>query len=520
MRIEEYSEILINDLKKISPEAKIEKMQDLMINFDDKYVFLLVNLHDTETRLQIHRCKNLERVYTMVIYNDKDCVMTSPYNYRSAFNIVYRELFNATICAHCGKLLKTDSAELIRLNYVDVCKDCCEKLYDCCEECHKMELKENFKEIDGERVCSACQRSCINTDFPENETHLSKNCFYSSNKWYYKKYLEEKGLQIVRCTCCGSDKLSSDITDFYGYKICKDCKNSQNREDSSIRGYHRDPLRFYFDDENKPSCEGKKFKGFGIELEVETSDSYDYDDEYDDDDYDDDCEREDFSGFSARSSILRLVDYPKLKEIYYEHDGSLSNGFEIITQPHTEKSFKNMRWKEILEKLKEEHCLSHDTDTCGYHIHVSRNLFGEDEDEQEDNIAKVIMFYEYFWEEILRFSRRTSGEIGDWAARYSLSRGDIEIAKEISKDKNKGRYYAVNCENSNTIEFRIFKGTLNYETFMASFDLTARLVENSKNISWDNLYELKLWLNGIEENTINYMKKRNCFEEFYKGENE
>ena len=47
----------------------------------------------------------------------------------------------------------------------------------------------------------------------------------------------------------------------------------------------------------------------------------------------------------------------------------------------------------------------------------------------------------------------------------------IETTHKNAKDKHLGRYVAVNLENYNTIEFRIFRGTLNYKTFIATLQL-------------------------------------------------
>ena len=45
------------------------------------------------------------------------------------------------------------------------------------------------------------------------------------------------------------------------------------------------------------------------------------------------------------------------------------------------------------------------------------------------------------------------------------------------------RYYAVNLTNSETVEIRLWKGTLNPETFEATLRFTARLAEICKIIT-------------------------------------
>jgi hypothetical protein len=46
-----------------------------------------------------------------------------------------------------------------------------------------------------------------------------------------------------------------------------------------------------------------------------------------------------------------------------------------------------------------------------------------------------------------------------------------KVDGELTKYQNRDRYAALNWQNDNTVEFRIFRGTLKYETFMASMEL-------------------------------------------------
>lgn len=63
------------------------------------------------------------------------------------------------------------------------------------------------------------------------------------------------------------------------------------------------------------------------------------------------------------------------------------------------------------------------------------------------------------------------------------------------KNSSDSRYYAVNLENWNTIEFRMYRGTLNLSTIMATLQFTKALCFYAKNteleecmkISWNDL---------------------------------
>lgn len=47
---------------------------------------------------------------------------------------------------------------------------------------------------------------------------------------------------------------------------------------------------------------------------------------------------------------------------------------------------------------------SHQAGTCGLHVHVNRNAFGETEAQQDAAIARILYFFEKNWEELLKFS--------------------------------------------------------------------------------------------------------------------
>ena len=57
----------------------------------------------------------------------------------------------------------------------------------------------------------------------------------------------------------------------------------------------------------------------------------------------------------------------------------------------------------------------------------------------------------------------------------------IRLGLTKGYQEHSARYYAVNLTNSETVEIRLWKGTLNPETFEATLRFTARLAEICKN---------------------------------------
>ena len=101
-----------------------------------------------------------------------------------------------------------------------------------------------------------------------------------------------------------------------------------------------------------------------------------------------------------------------LEHIYIKHDGSLEDGMEIVTHPMTlGYHLAEMPWGTVVAQAVHMGYTSHKACTCGLHVHVNRDAFGETQEEQEAVIARILFFVENHWNELLRFSRRTRDQM-------------------------------------------------------------------------------------------------------------
>ena len=119
---------------------------------------------------------------------------------------------------------------------------------------------------------------------------------------------------------------------------------------------------------------------------------------------------------------------------------------------------------------------SHQACTCGLHIHISCLAFGRTAAQQEAAIARLLYFVEKHWNELLKFSRRTNRQLERWAARYGYKDTPKEMM-DHAKSYHYGRYTCVNLTNEDTVEIRIFRGTLKYNTLAATIQLTDHLCD-------------------------------------------
>lgn len=203
------------------------------------------------------------------------------------------------------------------------------------------------------------------------------------------------------------------------------------------------------------------------------------------------------------------------ERIYCKHDGSLDDGFEIVTHPMTLNYHqKSMPWPELLRKAVDMGYQSHKARTCGLHIHVNRDAFGATEEAQDACIARILYFVEKHWDELLKFSRRTQNQLDRWAARYGYKDQPMEILDRAKKGRGNGRYSCINLQNQDTIEFRIFRGTLKYNTLIATLQLVNKLCDVAISMP-DELLRPLAWTTFVsritEPELIQYLKERRLY---------
>lgn len=391
-------------------------------------------------------------------------------------------------CKECGSLF-FDQNKLDEIGYGDdlikvpdnnlgvnnLCGYCDD--YRRCGYCGRIEDEDNlyYVENDQDYVCGCCRDygsfnycdecgALINTDSSNDSIYTDDDRFF----------------------CC------SDCAEEYGYHWSEryDCwtRDDDYEEDEHpyVKDYHS---HSYIVQGTRPSNMKHDYL-IGCELEVDGSDYRDKEDSF----------------------YEKLLSISK-NRVFFETDGSLGLGFENITQPMYENDFKAFNWEEYLKTLQEESFRSHDTKTCGLHFHFSKWYLGTKDNDIRNNAKKVCAFFDKHWNDLVKFSRREN-------THYCTDHAQITTKDTNYDDLAYDRYFAVNLTNlhkfnKGTIEIRLCRGTLNPKTFRASFDLMLTIVKNAKKISWDNIDNLAMWLNGIEDNTIEYIKSRNCFADLF-----
>ena len=256
------------------------------------------------------------------------------------------------------------------------------------------------------------------------------------------------------CDPCTSDNYQwSDLQDTYitNEEWEEEQEREQEEEDDSVIGdYHSSKRKL----ERIPSSFDKRktpvLMGLELEMEVRSGDREDH--------------------------AVALLDAVGIHKSYryacLEHDGSLNNGFELVTgwtglDIHREQL---QRFTTPIRGLK-----SHDTSTCGLHVHICKR------DMTVYHAVKMVLFINDSGNQrlIRTLARRDSSRYSqvknkkasfDWIknAKQYENGGKKAVLQMLNND----RYEALNFQNDRTIEFRLFKGTMRYETILACLEFT------------------------------------------------
>lgn len=269
---------------------------------------------------------------------------------------------------------------------------------------------------------------------------------------------------------------------------------------------HDDSYTFVGDKDRKDEL----YMGFELEVDhCNDSDSYDDEDEYYDavsDDIDRCTDKISDLACSRDPGFPGLCDF-----VHYEEDGSLDHGFEIITQPtsvskHLEFCAPDAFYDKMVKKCSNYGFLSHDARTCGLHVHLDKRFFGSYLD---SCTAKLMFLFERHWDDLKKFSRRR--EEG-WCHRRTNYGKPVNYKAYIDEAKHgyPDRYFAVNIANDNTIEIRLWRGTLNLNTLRATLKFTARLAQLAKDKTTVELAKMSFKdILGDDPDIIAYARTRN-----------
>lgn len=305
----------------------------------------------------------------------------------------------------------------------------------------------------GFRVSCACCPSCrFECDRCGDEALQEDGRSVAVPQGYSQDWCEgcwrDHSWYCTECEAAFSDAVSpryAEDDDDHDYPRCPGChRREEARREPVVFGmgpYHdpvrRDQTRLI----NSPWTTAHGGRRFGVELEVE---------------------RSSVATRSAEALADALLVAAHAVQpwagqghrlMWAERDGSLNDGAELISAPAGLDVQRDL-WRAVLACPEVRQLRSHDTSTCGLHVHVQRPGAWL--------TAKAAQWLALpTTEELVRLVAR----------RYNTTYCRME-SRTLSRRTVHGwsRYDALNTTNSGTIEFRIFRGTLRPESVLAAVE--------------------------------------------------
>jgi hypothetical protein len=279
---------------------------------------------------------------------------------------------------------------------------------------------------------------------------------------YYSGYCEPCGDLMFTCDRCNDTEHQNDryrvSGDIWCYSCwdnysrhCDRCDNDYNPYNGSgtccsgghsVEDYSYKPYPQFHWVENDPDADRNVYMGF--ELEVESNGS-------------------EYGGPEHVYGVLGDL-------AYFKEDGSLDDGFEIVTHPMTLAYAHEMRW-DWTQGLLDLGYRSWDRSSCGLHVHVDRRAF-------------TGRLHQYSFTLLLMRNKALSYLVaGRQGSSYASFDKDVraEIPKHIKGQYNNAqRYSAVNVLPTATLEVRMFRGSLKKERILAALEYVHSAVEYSR----------------------------------------
>lgn len=282
------------------------------------------------------------------------------------------------------------------------CPDCLEIYTTCCAECGKRIIVQTARcsEDDG-NVCDICAE------------------------------------HMVPCARCGVLCNPERAVQIDGQPFCRECAETAYEDalDNQVHVYHYRPAPVFFSDTTDRAA--RKLY-FGIELE------YDFDSAV--------RASQTLLAFDAATGQLKS-DAPQW---YYKHDGSLCNGWELVTHPRTLRSWQ--AFDLLLDNLPLVDSASDDAASyAGLHVHISKKGMTK---------AHMLRFDALFannWEQWTEIAGRSCPDYADFG-------DEKHYGHDLAMLREKSRYQSVNWMPDTTVEVRIFAATTDRDILLGRIE--------------------------------------------------
>lgn len=189
---------------------------------------------------------------------------------------------------------------------------------------------------------------------------------------------------------------------------------------------------------------------------------------------------------------------------YGKRDGSLDEtGVELVTMPATLDAFmQRFPWR-ALQAWNNEGARSFYRNSCGFHVHVSRDFFAP------THLWRFVAWQMRNQTFCHALAQRESVGYAKWRTLSEFGKYGSATLSDVVKGKADSgeRYVAINFNNSETIELRYFRGNLRPEAIRARIEFVHALAYFTKNLSAREVMQGALSVETFSEYSLNRSDK-------------
>lgn len=288
----------------------------------------------------------------------------------------------------------------------------------------------------------------------------------------------------VRCYECGDwlhpDDAFWDDDDAY----CSHCYDNLDRDGGGLvkdYHYHKGTWRPFF-----ATSEQKHTHTFGFELETQRCDNVN------------DTAYETDAWSQKHGNVLVM-----------EHDGSLDNGVEIISNPMSYRYWVELEedFKRLLDNLADVGTRAWDGGSeTGFHIHLSHSFF-----KSPQHLGAFMAFIALNYSRVEELAGRSANGYCygpyDWSycRRMVIDRLKKEgplmrpmLYEQLAMAYQEQRYDSINLYNGNTVELRMFRASLKYDRLNTYIRFALQAVAFAEHIMCGDVEPT--WSNFVEYN--------------------
>ncbi len=338
------------------------------------------------------------------------------------------------LCSCCE--LKDGNKYVVQGKIIIRCESCFKKFYNLCLDCNEYELKARGYFVDHDQrvfVCRECYYDYIHCELCNNCIHLDSANFPIED--------------LDHCVHCLSKEGKIDNFNIF----------------ETGWGYDTD-IKF-----GKPS--DQLYTGVELEVESVTNGRTYYD----------------------ANHIAKIMD----KFVVFKRDCSLRDdgmgGFEIVTYP-SDLANHYLYWDKFFKDIPQGLRSWQTEKRCGMHVHISRKPLennrveikcGEYTTHKSPWVERIVHFVNT--NENRQLVNKIAGRRESGYCR-KFHKPTKRVYEDLKSPYNFGeKYNAVNKSSRNTLEFRIFKGTLNRNSFYKNIEFVYATVRFCKFTSALNL---------------------------------